>query len=264
MNKPQASRNYPLHLTISALFITLVLVLGVILSWQNYSKTSEIILSSADKMYDQVTQELLLDIKATYRPVGDTLALLALTPLVDAMTLPERLRSVPLLKEVLHSEQAVTGIQAGYPNGDYFIVRPLADAALRQLFEAPANAAFMADHVATDASGGRHLIRIYFDNALAEIARNVAVETGYDPRLRGWYTQAVEQSGLVLTEPYLFYFLKMAGLTLAREAGDSGVVVASDVTLDRLSESIRRYQVTPGTEIVMFSKDGHANFLVQA
>ena len=52
--------------------------------------------------------------------------------------------------------------------------------------------------------------------------------------------------------------MRMAGLTLAREVGDSGVVMASDVTLVRLSETISRYQVTPGTEIVMFGKDGHA------
>ena len=258
MNKPDTSRSYPLHLTISALFITLVVVLGVILSWQNYSKTSEIILSSADKMYDQVTQELLLDIKSTYRPVGDTLGLLALTPLVDAGSLAERLRSVPLLGEALRNESAVTGIQAGYPNGDFFIVRPLADAALRKRFEAPADAGFMADHIDTDAAGERRLIRLFFDDRLREITRQAAVKTEYDPRLRGWYTRAVEKAGLVMTEPYLFYFMKMAGLTLAREVGDSGVVVASDVTLDRLSESIRHYQVTPATEIVMFSKDGHA------
>ena len=258
MNKTDSSRSFPLHLTISALFISLVVVLGVILSWQNYSKTSEIILSSADRMYDQVTQELLLDIKATYRPVGDTLALLALTPLVDAMTLPERLRAVPLLREALRSERAVAGIQAGYPNGDYFIVRPLPDDTLRQEFKAPPNAAFMADHVDIDAAGERTLTRIYFDDALHETARNAAVKTEYDPRLRGWYKRAVKQGGLVLTDPYLFYFMRVAGLTLARQVGDSGVVVASDVTLDRLSESIRRYRLTPSTEIAMFGKDGHA------
>ncbi len=258
MNKPEASRSYPLHLTISALFITLVVVLGVVLSWQNYSKTSDIILSSADKMYDQVTRELLLDIKATYRPVGDTLGLLALTPLVNATSLPERLQSVPLLSEALRNDPAVTGIQAGYPEGDFFIVRPLLDAALQQRFEAPAGAGFMADHVDTGPAGERRLTRIFFDGDLQEISRNPAVKTEYDPRVRGWYTQAVEKTGLILTEPYLFYFMKMAGLTLAREVGDSGVVVASDVTLDRLSASIGRYQVTPGTEIVMFGKDGHA------
>jgi HD-GYP domain-containing protein (c-di-GMP phosphodiesterase class II) len=257
MNKQIATRRYPLHLTISALFITLVVVLGVVLSWQNYSKTSAIILTSADKMYDQVTRELLLDIKATYRPVGDTLGLLARTPLVHAASLAERLESVPLVIEALRSEPAVTGIQTGYPNGDFFIVRPLSDSTLRQRFEAPDNALFMADHVDTGSSGERLLTRIYFGSGMQEIARNLPVKTDYDPRLRDWYTQALDKTGLILTEPYLFYFMKMAGLTLAREV-ENGAVVGSDVTLARLSETIDRYRVTPNTEIVLFGTDGHA------
>ena len=257
MNKPIAARRYPLHLTISVLFITLVVVLGVVMSWQNYSKTSDIILSSADKMYDQVPRELLLDIKATYRPVGDTLGLLALTPLVRATSLPERLESVPLLVTALRNEPAVTGIQVGYADGDFFIVRPLSDSVLRQRFAAPDDALFMADHVEEGAAGERQLTRIFFDVTLQEIARDLPVKTDYDPRLREWYTQALDKTGLILTEPYLFYFMRMAGLTLAREV-DNGVVVGSDVTLARLSETIGRYRVTPGTEIVLFGADGHA------
>jgi HD-GYP domain-containing protein (c-di-GMP phosphodiesterase class II) len=258
MNKQVAIRHYPLHLTISALFITLVVVLGVVLSWQNYSKTSDIILSSADRMYGQVTRELLLDVKATYRPVGDTLSLLARTPIVHANSLAERLESVPLLGEALRNEPAVTGIQAGYPNGDYFIVRPLAGSALRQRFEAPDGAEFMADQVDTAASGERQLTRVFFDENMQEMARSLPVETDYDPRLRDWYTQALHKPGLTLTEPYLFYFMNMVGLTLAREVDASGVVVGSDVTLARLSETIARYRVTPGSEIVLFGRDGHA------
>lgn len=257
MNKQIVTRRYPLHLTISALFITLVVLLGMVLSWQNYSKTSAIILSSADQMYDQVTRELLLDIKATYRPVGDTLGLLARTSLVHATSLAERLESVALLSEALRNEPAVTGIQTGYPNGDFFIVRPLTDSVLRQRFEAPDGAGFMADHIDTGASGKRQLTRIFFGDDMQEIARNLPVKTDYDPRLRDWYMQALDSTGLILTEPYLFYFMKMAGLTLAREV-DNGVVIGSDVTLARLSESIGRYRVTPGTEIVLFGTDGRA------
>jgi HD-GYP domain-containing protein (c-di-GMP phosphodiesterase class II) len=257
MNKADATRRYPLHLTISALFITLVVVLGVVLTWQNYSKTSAIILASANEMYDQVPRELLLDIKATYRPVGDTLGLLAMTPLVRATSLPERLESVPLLVTALRSEPAVTGIQVGYPDGDFFIVRPLADSVLRQRFAAPDEAVFIADQVDTTSSGELQLTRIFYDSHIEEITRNLPVKTDYDPRLRDWYTLALRETGLVLTEPYLFYFMKMAGLTLAREV-DNGVVVGSDVTLARLSETIGRYRVTPGTEIVLFDMKGHA------
>ena len=258
MNSSTHITRYPLHLTISALFITLIVILGVVLSWQNYSKTSDIIRSSADKMYDQVATELLLDIKATYRPVGDTLGLLALTPISRAASLAERLDALDLLREVLRSGPSVTGIQIGYPNGDFFILRPLRDSAARDQFAASADSMFVADHVETDAAGQRQLTRIFFNGEMREIARNKPEVTAYDPRLRDWYTRALAATDLVLTRPYLFYFARKVGVTLARQVAETGVVVASDVTLDQLSETISRYKVTPGTEIVLFTEDGSA------
>ena len=256
-NSTQMTR-YPLHLTISALFIALIVILGGVLSWQNYSKTSDIIRASADEMYDQVATELLLDIKATYRPVGDTLGLLALTPITRATSLAERLDAVDMLREVLRSGPSVTGIQLGYPDGDFFILRPLRDRAAREQFAAPADSMFVADHVESDAGNKRQLIRIFFNNELREIARNKPEITVYDPRSRDWYARALATKDLVLTHPYLFYFARKVGITLARQAGETGVVVASDVTLDNLSETISRYKVTPGTEIVLFTADGSA------
>ncbi|RLA02114.1 MAG: hypothetical protein DRQ45_05095, partial [Gammaproteobacteria bacterium] len=258
MNNHAKITRYPLHLTISALFITLIIILGVVLSWQNYSKTSDIIRSSADKMYDQVATELLLDIKATYRPVGDTLGLLALTPIARAVSLAERLDAIDMLREVLRSGPAVTGIQVGYPDGDFFILRPLRDSASREQFAAPADSVFVADHVESDAGGQRQLTRIFFSGDLQEMARNKPEITVYDPRLRDWYSQALAATDLVLTRPYLFYFARKVGITLARRVGETGVVVASDITLHNLSETISRYQVTPGSEIVLFTEDGSA------
>jgi HD-GYP domain-containing protein (c-di-GMP phosphodiesterase class II) len=255
---------YPLHLTISALFITLIIILGGVLSWQNYSKTSDIIRASANDLYDQVTTELLLDIKATYQPVGDTLGLLALTPITQAGTLAERLDAIDMLREVLRSGPSVAAIQVGYPNGDFVILRPLYDSRIRERFAAPDAASYVADHVDTLASGERRLVRIYFDNDLREVSRNAAETTQYDPRVRDWYTGAVESNELILTQPYLFYFARRVGLTLAREVGDSGVVVASDVTLENLSETISRYKVTPGTEVVLFTDNGSAIAYPQA
>ena len=249
---------YPLHLTISALFITLIVILGGVLSWQNYSKTSDIIRASANDLYDQVSNELLLDIKATYRPVGDTLGLLALTPIIRASTLAERLEAIDMLREVLRSETSVTAIQVGYPNGDFVILRPLYDRQGRERFTAPDAASYVADHVDTAASGERRLLRIYFDDDLHEVSRNAAEATHYDPRERDWYSEAAAGNELILTRPYLFYFARRVGLTLARQAGDSGVVVASDVTLENLSETISRFKVTPSTEVVLFTDNGDA------
>ncbi len=257
MNEKSLTR-FPLHLTISTLFITLVIVLGGVLSWQTYSKTSDIIRASASDLYDRVTTELLLDFKSTYRPVGDTLGLLALTQITRAGTLAERLEAIDILREMLRSETSVAAIQVAYPNGDFIILRPLFDKLMRERFAAPDAASYVADHVDTGATGGRRLLRIYFDDDLHEVMRNAEEATQYDPRVRDWYSGALASDELILTQPYLFYFARRVGLTLARQVGDSGVVVASDVTLENLSETISRYRVTPATEVVLFTENGDA------
>ena len=177
MNARNATVRYPLHITISALFITLIVVLGVVLSWQNYRKTSSIILTTAGQVFDQITRELILDFNGTYHPVAGALRLLALAPVTTATTLDERLESLRTFTVALANEPSVSGIQVGYANGDFFIVRPLRTDDLRRHFGAPGNAAFVADHVDTAADGERRLVRIFFDAQSREILRKPAEAT---------------------------------------------------------------------------------------
>ena len=117
MNARDTTVRYPLHITISALFITLIVLLGVVLSWQNYRKTSSIILTAAEQVFDQITRELILDFNGTYHPVAGALQLLALAPVTAAVSLEERLTSLRTFAVALANEPSVSGIQVGYGNG---------------------------------------------------------------------------------------------------------------------------------------------------
>jgi len=254
MNARNATVRYPLHVTISFLFITLIVALGVVLSWQNYRKTSSIILTTAGQVFDQITRDLILDFNGTYHPVAGTLRLLALGPVTMAATLDERLKSLRTFTVALSNEPSVSGIEVGYGNGDFFIVRPLSTDEVRRHFGAPGNAAFVVDHVDTGAEGRRRLVRIFLDSQSLEILRKPAEPTSYDPRTRPWYTTATGQPAA--TRPYLFYFLGKAGATVTLAASVPGVVVASDVTLERLSETISRHRMTASSEVVLVGADG--------
>lgn len=245
---------YPLHITISALFITLVLIVGLALSWLNYSKTSKIILSSADKVYDQLSRDLINDFNATYKPVGETLRLLALSPVVSAASLEQRLESLELLSIALQNDPSVAAIQVGYENGDYFIVRQAASDDMRETFEAPNEASIIVDHIETGPDAGRVLDRLYFDAQLQELQRLAPRPTDYDPRERPWYTGANAQPAA--TSPYLFYFTGKVGATVTLKTPEPGVVIASDVTLDQLSSTVGRHQITPGSEVALIGADG--------
>jgi HD-GYP domain-containing protein (c-di-GMP phosphodiesterase class II) len=242
--------------TISTLFIGLIVVLSAVLTWQNYSKTSAIMLSGATQVYKRATREMFVDFRGTYHSVAETLKLMALSPVTEADSLEERLKSLAMLTTALRGEPSVSAIQLGYANGDFFLVRPLPSTNMRQTFKAPDTAHYVADHVSDDDEGERQLTRLFFDEQLNEVSRQPPVVTEYDPHSRPWYRDAGER--VTAIKPYLFYFIGKVGTTITLKTDLPGVVIAADVTLDQLSQNIRRHQITPGSEVVLMGADGRA------
>ena len=255
MNHESSSR-FPLQVTINALFITLSIFLGTLLSIQNYNKTSDILLTSAHQVYNQLTDELILDIKGTYAPLLGVLRMIAISPVTSASSIEQRLDHLQAFSIVLENHPAAANLQVAYANGDYFIVRHLGSKQLKLTFKAPASAVFMADNIEMNKMGRRELTRLFFNKQLDIIAREPATDTEYDPRLRTWYIQADTEPSA--TKPYLFYFSRQVGITAKIKANKPGVVIATDITLDNLTDTINKYQITPNSEAVLINTQGQA------
>ncbi|MBT8430254.1 MAG: cache domain-containing protein, partial [Gammaproteobacteria bacterium] len=254
MSTPIGNIRLPLHITISTLFIGIVVLLGILLSLHSYNKSSDIILTSAERLHEKISKEMQLDFKATYRPVAGSLQLLALSSVAAAGTRAARIENLPLLTAALSEVEAVSGIQLGYANGDYFIVRALrSDRVIRQ-FAAPPEAAYVVDNISESASSGRQLVRLFFDAALNLLQEAAPVATDYDPRQRPWYLDA--RPSPIAVQPYLFHFMREVGTTLAMNTRVRGVVIASDITLDQLSDTMAEHQITPNSEAVIIGGDG--------
>ena len=190
------------YLTINALFIAVIIFIGGILAWHNYSDTKKIILSEVEQEYDHTLVSLAKDFQHTYKPVFDTVSLLSMTPIMDAPNLDERLQQLHLMTAAMGNRAEVAGLQIGYENGDYFIVRPTSSRRLRSLFDAPDNTAFTVDSITTDsATGQRFLERLFFDESMAQIWRKAPEVTEYDPRVRPWYLQAVKTDRVAAVAP---------------------------------------------------------------
>ncbi len=245
----------PLQLTLGALFVLLVVLVGGILSWQGYDRSSRIILESARQVQHQAAGEASRALQATYRPVAMALRILAWSPVTGAGSLDQRLASLPGFVAALRGAPAVSGIQVGYGDGDYFIVRRLDDPVLRQRFHAPADAAFVVDDIQAGDEGAPLLTRLFFGRDLKEVAREEPVTSDYDPRTRPWYRRAIASRPLA-TYPYRFRFIGEVGTTFTMRSGRPGVVVAADVTLRDLSASLSGQHVTPGTELALIGASG--------
>jgi HD-GYP domain-containing protein (c-di-GMP phosphodiesterase class II) len=250
----QKTSRVPLQITISALFIALSVLLGVVLSIQNHKKSSDILLSSAHGIYDRLTEELRLDIQATYTPLVGVLQILARSPIITADTLEQRLEFLEYFSVALDNHAAAANLYIGYANGDYFIVRHTKNEDVKEQFKAPANTHLVVDTIETTKQGKRQLYRLFINDKLDVIARDPVVATDYDPRLRPWYREAGAEPEA--TKPYVFYFSDNVGITANIKSRQPGVVVATDITLDRLSRTIKKYQLTLGSEAVLINAEG--------
>jgi HD-GYP domain-containing protein (c-di-GMP phosphodiesterase class II) len=251
-------KKYSLQIAISTLFITITITLGIILSWQSFNKTSDIMLESANDLYQRITQELILDFKATYGPISGGLRQFRLSPIIKAKTFDERIAYLANFKAVLESESSVFAAGIAYKNGDYLGVSWVNSDYVSKKYSAPEGATFIVFYIKRtesepDFDQGKMYV-IYFDEKLNEISRNSGEQSQFDPRLRPWYQQATDAPHA--TKPFLFYDSKIVGLTAMSKTKEPGVVVVFDITLDNLTKTISKYQLTPSSEVVLINAEG--------
>ena len=244
------------YITISALFLTLVLGVAGAISWQTYNGTSAIVLQQTEQLYQQAAREVSTGLTRSINAVNQTTRLLTSSDIAKAADLEQRLTILPLFASALKANPQIAGLQAGYLNGDYFIVRPLNQTYQRQQFNAPEQARFGIDSITTTPApeNKRLLERIFFDRNLQEISREPAALTDYDPRTRPWYIQAQNKQNVAISKVYLFFFIRKVGTTLSLKEQSSGTVIASDITLDNISADLGHHLPTDNSEIVLMNK----------
>ena len=250
-------RRLPLHIHISVMFTLLLLLTGVVLGIFNYRQTTQIILSSSEKLFEQIEQDVRLDLHATYQPIRHLLSLLADYPATQATDLEQRLALLKPLSQALTDNPDLASLYLGYGNGDFFMVRPLRTSDLKARTQAPDAAAFQVWSIERDRSGQVRSQSLFFDRNLRLLGRLDHPDDDYDPRTRAWFSSARSEQEQITTEPYVFFSTHNVGTTLARRSGEQAVMGA-DLTLAELSATLAKHVVTPATEIVLFDAQGNA------
>jgi HD-GYP domain-containing protein (c-di-GMP phosphodiesterase class II) len=250
-------RRLPLHVHISVMFTFLLLLTGVVLGLFNYHQTTQIILSSSEKLFDRIEQDVRLDLQATYQPIRHLLSLLADTPAARSADLEQRLALLKPFSQSLTDNPALASLYLGYANGDFFMVRALRTVALKAQLQAPQAAAYQVWSIEHDLQGVARSQSLFFDQALTPISRRDHLEDLYDPRSRAWFNDALHQAGQITTEPYVFFSTHNVGTTLARRSSENAVIGA-DLTLASLSTALGKHRVTPSTEIALYDAGGNA------
>ena len=246
------NKRYPLHIHIASLFIGLIIAVGAVLVWFNHQSNTAVILSASEQLFDQINREARLEFEKTHAPTADIVELLALNPIMQASSREERTSKVALFNAILKKKPSLSALSVGYSNGDYFIVRSLQNEDMKALFSAPGNAPILVDHILTDALGNRKFLRLFYDADLKEIELLELPASTYDPRTRDWYKLAIDSDRTTVGAPFLFHFIRKVGFSVSRKSVDNNAVVAADITLESLSQTLQQHQVSPSAEVLIF------------
>jgi HD-GYP domain-containing protein (c-di-GMP phosphodiesterase class II) len=252
-------RRPPLHVHIATLFSVLIIGVGGLIGWHNYVQNRELIISASQELVQAIGGKTVAGFEAIYQPVELLVDLLAHQRLRQAKTLAGRMESVAYMVDALDHSPSLSALYVGYPNGDFFLLRPLHDnTAVRAQFGAPADAAYLVQSIERSTAGAPRGAYVFLDGRLTAIEWREVPDYVFDPRTRGWYQQAIATPQQIKTAPYVFFSTGEVGVTFAHRSDGGDSVVGADLTLRDLSRALQQEKLTPSSELVLFNSDGVA------
>jgi HD-GYP domain-containing protein (c-di-GMP phosphodiesterase class II) len=246
------SARYPLHVTLAAVFISAFVAFGVAIIAYGYVEGRRMELVGARDLMDRISRQLSSDITSLYQPAQGLVDITSKSSIWAGETLDERLAALPPVSEALRLNPSISAFYVGTGDGEFFLIRGLdADRSAGEALDAPAGSAFAVQSLERTDSGSVEETYLFFDDRLDLLEQRAVAPSGFDPRERPWYAEAVAGSEQIATGFYIFFTTGEVGLTIARRHADGDGVVAADLTLSDLEAGLARERFTPSARLAI-------------
>lgn len=253
----QQRRRYPLHVHLWVLFGALVLLLGTLICGIHFLMSKSERERAATEATHRISRETLDEVQDLFAPAQMAVKLVSHSSLADAASGDERLKRLALVRDALDTSPVLQSLYVGYDDGSFFYVRPLREAADRDVFKAPSQAAYVVRTV--ERAGNTAQGQLIFLDAGLVIVKTIDASDfaeRFDPRQRPWYVSAMSTGGLIRTEPYMFFSDRQAGATLAVPTASRRAVVGGDVRLDLLGQMLARKETVARGVLALLDANG--------
>lgn len=252
-SRPSSRTGWSIRLQslIAVVVVTSMLTLAGVLLWNNWQSARTALLAAAGQSFGDIGNLINEKSRGIVGPAQSTLRQLSFDPLARATRLEERFERVVVLADILEYNPLLASVYAGYPNGEFFLLRRLHTPELRQLFDAPAQAGWLVQSITRAPSGGLSGQWHYLDASLRRLRSQNLPDYQFDPRQRPWYQSALGSAGQHLTAPYIFYTSRQIGVTLSERSRDSRAVLGLDVDISAIGEEMKALRYTPNTQIAV-------------
>lgn len=258
MHRKRQSAQISLALLIASAITLGMLVLTVVLIAQSFRGMEAAKVSAASATAKQLAVSVDDRIHSITAPPSTALAVLSHDSLAGAQTLARRLERLPVLTDILQSSNIVSAVYAGYPNGDFILLRKVRSSGTLQFPDAPEATRYVLQTITRGSGEIPGEWRFY--NADMQLIKRMPVPAyTYDPRTRPWFNAAKVSESTELSAPYAFFTTRETGITLSRKAspetGGAGTIFGIDVTVTDLSSQLAELRQTPNTRIAIVNRE---------
>ncbi|WP_028862874.1 HD domain-containing phosphohydrolase [Psychromonas aquimarina] len=250
MLEPQVKQRFSLHFYITSLFTVLILLCGLFIGWYSYNQLSKTMLDSGKLIFAQTTQQLTNIIKSETSHINTLLEALAVSQLPEA-DLQQRLKFVPMLKEMLEDRKSTKSLFISYPNNDLFLLRKIHAKEYVTQYNAPPQSRYMS----TSVTNGK-AVHNFYDQDLQLTLKTAEPDFQFNTEKRPWYKAAKRNSASTITDPYRFHSSREIGLTMALFNEQHDVIIGADYSLNDLSNSLALFKSSENTQIMIVNESG--------
>lgn len=247
------------QLSITALFVAVVLCVGLALVFLSFDRAKAITRTAALTFIDRVAEHTSERVDRQFKEVQSALAVLKLLPSVGTAAISDNQSLNAILAVLLRQHEQLYNLYVGYDDGAFIELDALdrAGPAVRAKLGAPADSAFRLTVMDRPPGSSTRMRTTYFLSTDLKTLTQAQREADYDPRTRPWYLGAFEPGAGAITDPYVFKVANLIGYTVrAPFTAPRLGIVAGDILLADVDAFLRAQKLGQSGVVFLFDDSG--------
>jgi adenylate cyclase len=247
------------QLSITALFVAVVLTVGLALVFLSFDRARSITRSAALAFIDRVADHTADRVDGQFKDVLDILEVLRQLQPVETGAILDNPPFYAMLAALLRRHGQLYNLYVGYADGAFIELDVLdrAGPGFRAQLRAPTDAAFRLTVIEKPKDSASRIRFTYYLSPDLTVVAQEQREADYDPRERPWYRDAFLPGAGAITDPYVFKAANLIGYTVRVPfaQGRRGIA-AGDILLADTDEFLRSQKLGASGVVFLFDDSG--------
>ena len=234
------------------LFITISILISI-----SYNRMSQMSQDAVSQQFQRYVDDIYTSVSYKYRPITQLFGYLSTSSDWDR----EQATDISLIKAIdltryLAKDALTNSIYMGFPNGDFLGAHKLVSTTKKYYYDAPDTAKFVIETLIFKQAKTNKLTRVYLNKEFSVIDTTIIENDSLNIFERPWYKIGTESTKLIPIPVYKDLRTNESSLTLVQKHQFSDIVIATDLNLNTIVNSLKASDLSNDAIRVLFGHNG--------